>query len=1539
MKLFILTAFIAAVASSAHIEINTWPWKVNHDYVYNIDSYTWAAYDNSKNIGSAFRTKFLVRVIAPGHLIAKLSKPLYAQLEEEKISYTDIPSNIKYQPIQITDEAFDIFVEGGRIKSLNVPKTLSIAHENLLKGLVSALQVDLSTNNYIDNFPNSYDKETNQGLFKKVETDVSGECETMYTVAPLSADWHRELPKFNLEEDPFEVIKENNYGSCKKYATFHYGVPQGALWHGIATENEEKQLIKHTTEARYVVGRNGTIYKSETIGSVFVSPLLYGKQKAEVYSYVNVMLSFSEWASDDEWKKPEEVRQVDSLILTMTESMFVPKLSEQSIASAQKLLQDMAPLLQTPDKLPKADFLSKFSVLVRLLASFNKEQLKELSSSVEIAKSSKNIGKTSMWIIYRDAIAQAGTIPAFEQIQYWIVTKKVQGEEAAELITAISSSLRYPTMDVLRKFFDFATDPQVMQQQFLNNSALLAATKVMRFSEKHAYVEENVIPHLAKELEHAVQIGDSNKAQVYIRALGNLAHPAILKVFVPYLDGSFKTSKYLRIQIVASLKPLANTKNELVRTALYSILVNSAEAYEVRVMAALNIFMTAPTAEMMQVMAHMTNIDPSSQVRAVLANGIKFAAKLKDPRFTDLAKAARYVRHLVSEEKFGYRLSTDSIIDEYTSDDDIAYFRELSYIGSEDNYFPLYHRSALRSRGTGVTEESQVTLSVTGVQQLLEYIVKMMHEPKKAEVDLKFSAREVAEKLHVKPKSREELEGSLFLENLNQQKLITFNEADLKDFISNLIKNTEQLLKGVDVQYTKVLNHKQTYVAFPLASGVPFFFEYNEPLVLSFNGNVKFQFEKKSNQFYVHKNIDFTYARNLDGSLGFLDMLKDEYAAVGVINKLQLHFPINLNTLILPNQIKLNFVLPERDATLLHWSVWPYTTWQEVDSLLTVSETAATKYIERPAKVISADSKIGSSVGLSYHLQGYSYSSDVKDVNKLFEDNFLTNIGVILYQKDVALSHFNLKYIAKESDNKNIILNLFYDKLYNQKFSGKMEPAAVMNDISANSEARREEMVKRAATGIESAQVEIYDFSVVFNETQKVEYVFTAAVADSFVDVKYQAVFFFNFKPLGLEQINAVYKEIKPLSNQISVLNFEQALKNKVEVTAEMDIKYGNSDNIQVQGYGERSKKYTELLKKDPLAKRCLHEISKDNFYQMDCYKMIIKANAPDYFKFVASYKDFKQEYWNTTNAAYEMLKEFYSWEHENVQKAVDDGKMEIEVQAYYYDNYINYEFATKYGVFQLKNVQALEYFPYSMAYYAPITDWERAYNVYYGYQHMPFCSLDSNKVWTFSGRSYEYYLTSSWHVVMVDAHNDDLVILARRLSENHAEVYVSYKTDSGDYIELEIKPTGVAVKSNTPKMSEGALTTYWSNFEKAPLLQYHTLADGTQMFYIHNEALRLVYDKQRLVIFTADHRSSTWGLCGQSTSQSRDDYMTPYGFVTRPDHYGASFSLEGEFSDPSTLELKKEAKLKAYPPVIKYTKIFRSDDERSKVQKSVKAL
>lgn len=574
----------------------------------------------------------MVRVPSPGRLLAKLESPMFAQFHDQ-VTREEWPTGLDYNPVEKFEHPFEIFVQGGRVVSLKLPESLSVPNENLLKGLIGALQADLSTYNHVDDFPNSYDKESFQGLFKKMESDVTGDCETLYSVAPVSADWHRELPDF--AEDPIEITKSKNYDSCTKFVDFNFGVPEGAVWKGLALYNEEKQFIKHTTETRLLVGKHGTIYKSESFDSAVANPLLFGKQKAQVHSYISFNLLSIKPESSKKWVKSEEYRTVDSLIFRYDPKTII-KASEKYIADAQKLLQEMTPLLQDPSVLPKSDFLSKYKNLIRLIMFMSPEQLAQLNNSIEVAKSSKNVAKNNMWIIYRDAVVQAGTYTAFQEIKNWIQSEKVKGDEAADVISSMASVLRVRTKKVMSEFYDLVMSPEVQKQEYFNTTALLAVSKFIASNGDDSFLKEKVIPRLSEELKKAIEIDDKNKAQVYVRVLGNLAHPEILKVFAPYLDGHVPVTKYLRIQMVISLKSLANTKDIHVRAALFSLLKNTAEPYEIRVAAALNIFLAYPSHEMMQIMAHMSGTDPSTQVRAVLTNGITFAAGLKDPRFTEL---------------------------------------------------------------------------------------------------------------------------------------------------------------------------------------------------------------------------------------------------------------------------------------------------------------------------------------------------------------------------------------------------------------------------------------------------------------------------------------------------------------------------------------------------------------------------------------------------------------------------------------------------------------------------------------------------------------------------------------------------------------------------------------------------------------------------------------------------------------------------------------------------------------------------------------
>lgn len=684
-------------------------------------SYTLARLQEGPSTGNAFKGRFIFRLKSPSQLLVKLENPQHALVHHVLPESRVLPENLKYEPVKNLEQPFEIYLNGGRIESMSLPPSISLAQENLLKGLVGAMQIDLSTHRMIHSSQNNYDHQSQQGQFRKMETDVTGDCETLYTITPIASEWHREVPNVDQNQEAILVTKSKNYGNCNHRVAYHFGVPQGAEWTGTARKTREEQFISHSSTSRIIVGKQGPIYKAETTSTVHVHPHFSGKQKAEVISYVRHTFVNSEQDTEVEWPKPEGSRVIKNLLYSMTpkqititdknespesqennapmtsenwaiwnrvnsdssssddsSSAFVnddiPKYNEpaysalymnpqprterkQNPMNAQKLVQEIAQLLQNPNNMPKADFLSKFNILVRVIASMSSDQLSQTSRSIEVAKSSTNVVKSNMWMIYRDAVAQAGTLPAFKQIQTWIQTRKIEGEEAAEVVASLVHTLRYPTKDVMTQFFNLAMSAEVREQKYLNSTVLIAATKFInmgqvnnwtassyypshmygRMARKHDnFVHEEILPRLSEGLNQAIQQDDSRKAQVYIKAIGNLGHRSILQVFAPFLEGRIQVSTYLRALMVDNLHTLAHQKDDYARAVLYNILRNTAEPYEVRVAAIQRIFPTHPKPAMMQAMAQMTHDDPSVHVRAVLKSSIESAAKLKSPRYWEL---------------------------------------------------------------------------------------------------------------------------------------------------------------------------------------------------------------------------------------------------------------------------------------------------------------------------------------------------------------------------------------------------------------------------------------------------------------------------------------------------------------------------------------------------------------------------------------------------------------------------------------------------------------------------------------------------------------------------------------------------------------------------------------------------------------------------------------------------------------------------------------------------------------------------------------
>lgn len=130
------------------------------------------------------------------------------------------------------------------------------------------------------------------------------------------------------------------------------------------------------------------------------------------------------------------------------------QMSEQIdvVPRALQLITQIAEELQLPVN-PSAT-LEKYIMLKNLLRTLNHEQYVQLEQLVLSQKGDSSPAKfKNMQSILRDSVTQAATGPALLTIINWLKTKKVQGIEAARILSQIPKNVHVPTEDYLKTFF------------------------------------------------------------------------------------------------------------------------------------------------------------------------------------------------------------------------------------------------------------------------------------------------------------------------------------------------------------------------------------------------------------------------------------------------------------------------------------------------------------------------------------------------------------------------------------------------------------------------------------------------------------------------------------------------------------------------------------------------------------------------------------------------------------------------------------------------------------------------------------------------------------------------------------------------------------------------------------------------------------------------------------------------------------------------------------------------------------------------------
>lgn len=202
-----------------------------------------------------------------------------------------------------------------------------------------------------------------------------------------------------------------------------------------------------------------------------------------------------------------------------------------------------------------------------------------------------------------------------------------------------------------------AEDPKTKKQNSLNSTAIISLTSLLRqvavnnetahdvypvhvfgrmVPKKFPQLTKKFIPNLGRSLNKAMNESDSQKAQVYIHALGNVGHPSILPIFEPYLEGEKNATDFQRLLMVSSLEKMAYMYPKEASVVLFKLYRNIGESHEVRCVAVSLLMKTNPTAALLQRVAEFTNEDPDLQVASIVQSAIRSAAKLQAPSNIEL---------------------------------------------------------------------------------------------------------------------------------------------------------------------------------------------------------------------------------------------------------------------------------------------------------------------------------------------------------------------------------------------------------------------------------------------------------------------------------------------------------------------------------------------------------------------------------------------------------------------------------------------------------------------------------------------------------------------------------------------------------------------------------------------------------------------------------------------------------------------------------------------------------------------------------------
>ncbi|XP_014468398.1 PREDICTED: vitellogenin-2-like [Dinoponera quadriceps] len=963
-------------------------WEKGRLYRYHVQTRAMTGANTASRQFSGLLTKgdLLLYIVEEGTMVVEVRNNKYASFHTEIASSwdedIDEKNRLDYVDMPLSQKPYKVKFISGRILEMFANPGVPMWEVNIVKGMLSQLQYseDLELRSpqeliVIPKMPTKNDYVT----YTVREQSVSGDCDTTYDIIPLTEDVSEKVhlvPIPDLENDEYiDVMKNKDFGNCSQLPMYQFAVTRG--------KSEFDKFVVRTAKTNMIFSYNKehyTIRLSVTKNKIHVRPECKDLMTTDVLTMLNMTLV--QRVSIKQWPViPTDVKSVGNLTYiysnsslddTWTESVlrdleFDSKSGEsdepasgtrlgvlinktdllyQAILLNRKIAEEII-----TDNILEQNTLEKFTILTDVLRLLNETDLKNLTNTLFPwdVRHQKDEIRIVKWKILQDAVTQAGTGPAFLTIRWWITSKMVTDFEAAQIVSRLPRTVRAPTMKYIDAFYELIKDPKLKDQLYLNSTAPFAFSELIRYvmggyykdlyftrvygklitREDAKWVINTYIPYLSNELKKAYEEKHISRILTYTEALGNLAHPNVILVLKPYLEGKYNVTTFQRMRMIMSLTTLSQVQPNLIRPIVYRIFQNQEENSRIRVVAVGMLLNSYPSLRILQRLADRTNYETCPYVNSAIKTGLRSLANSRLPQYREVAKNARIVWKLLNRH---IRVVVGQALNhghDYTSTGkDFSTWFNLNTLDGSRSIIPDFLNLQVGLNSSSLSPpDLEFGYGVTDLTTLMDTLKEMFlpnDEPAKPT-----TVDEVVSNLDIRV-NKSLLEGLIVSRNPYGVYLLPFDNYTVQNLMNETLK-----LYGrhrVDERpyfHLNSLVNWEVSLFYPNEMGVPVSYHLKTPALVSLKNDVHIKGETKPVNMKVSADLNVLLSGKVISRIGFTAPFEKQYYISGIDFNTQLHGSGNITVNMDWTEKTLNLdykPLPGLTRnTVLHHSIIPFT--------------------------------------------------------------------------------------------------------------------------------------------------------------------------------------------------------------------------------------------------------------------------------------------------------------------------------------------------------------------------------------------------------------------------------------------------------------------------------------------------------------------------------------------------------------------------------------------------------------------------------------